>query len=349
MGADADFFCEMFSITEEGNFEANQNIIYQKSNNTSHLNQNELDNKVIKMKEKLFSYRTARIRPGLDQKILTSWNGLSISAFVSGYKTSGQEKYLERAIKAAHFVLDNLCLVDRLKHCYAGGKAKIFGYLDDYAFFVQALIDLASVDSNPIWLKKAFDFTESILEHFYDPKLTDFFYTANDQEKLIARTKNSNDGPLPSATSVAAFNLIKLSIFSGNESYRQQAEDTLDKYKQSFLRLPGQYANMIAAWDCVQSTPQVLVFIASSNGILDIAMLRALHAEYAPDKIVIIKEIQQDRLSEKIPDSHTDKRLTIFSDKELFDDKPTVYICNNYGCQAPINNLDSLKQLLKQE
>ena len=292
------------------------------------------------MKEKLFAFRATRVRPGLDDKILTSWNGLAISAFVSGYKITADVKYLEQAQKAAHFILTNLYLDGRLKHAYAGGQAKLPAYLDDYAFFVQALIDLAGVDGNSIWLEKALDLTDSILEHFYDQKLADFFYTADDQEKLISRPKNNSDGPLPSATSVTVFNLLKLSAITGNDSYKQYAQMVLDKYKHSFSRLPNQYANMAAAWDLAKSQVVVFVFIASGNKALDKAMLQAVHNEYMADKLVIVKEDSNNQLA--------DKRLTILSGKDLLNGQPTVYICNEYGCQPPINDLDSLKMVLKQ-
>ena len=102
--------------------------------------------------------------------MLASWNGLAISAFVSGYKLTGQEKYLKKAKDVAHFLLAKLYSQGRLMHLYAGGQAKFLGYLDDYAFFMQALIDLAGIDGDFIWLDKALELGESILKHFYDEK-----------------------------------------------------------------------------------------------------------------------------------------------------------------------------------
>lgn len=358
LGSDSDFFCRMFAVTDQGNFEAGKNVIYidrvsgygLRAQRASPLPGCSGQNADL-MKEKLFAYRAQRVRPGLDKKVLASWNGLAISAFVTGYKVTGQEKYLEKAKNAGHFILANLYIGGRLKHVYAGGQAKFSGYLDDYAFFAQALIDLAGIDGNPVWLKKALDLTNSILKHFYDKKQADFFYTADDQEKLISRTKNSNDGPLPSATSVVVFNLIKLSIISGNESYKQIAQAVLDKYKPSFSRLPSQYANMAAAWDFAAGRPTLFIFITSGNETLDKPVLQALHSAYLPDKMVIIKDSRQYRLSDQGPDKLLDKRLTIFSDKYPLNNQPTVYMCNEYGCQPPLNDIDSihvaLKQLLK--
>jgi len=333
LGEQSETFCQMFSVTEQGNFEDGQNILY------THGPERNAD----LMKQKLFAYRAKRIRPGLDDKILVSWNGLAISAFVSGYKLTGQEKYLKKAKDAGHFILSNLYSNGRLMHVYAGGQSKFFGYLDDYAFFMQALIDLAGIDDDPLWLETASELGQSILAHFYDEKEADFFYTADDHEKLIARTKNSNDGPLPSATSVVISNLIKLAAITDEERYRKYAITVLNKYKSFLYRSPGQYANMAAAWDSYLCGTWAFIVALAGDPLLDRPLLQAVHSQYLPDKMVLVKNGGLNRAP--------DRFLTIFSGKSLLNGQPAVYVCNEQGCQPPISDAESFqlafKQLLK--
>ena len=174
-----------------------------------------------------------------------------------------------------------------------------------------------------------------MLEHFYDQELADFFYTANDHEKLISRPKNHLDGPLPSATSVSIFNLLKLHIITNNQSYKEYADKVLAKYKDSFVNLPSQYANMIAAWEFAQKTPTLLILVTSDNTALNKEMLLALHKNYLPDKLVLTKD--------NIQEKSKDQRIIVLSDKNLLDKQPTVYICHGYTCQAPVNDLNKLR------
>lgn len=333
LGADSEAFCQMFSVTEKGNFESGKNIL--------HIDGPVGDN-AHAMKEKLFAQRAKRVRPSLDNKMLVSWNGLAISAFVKGYQITGEQKYLEKAKQVARFILANLYSAGRLKHVYAANQAKVSGYLDDYAFFVQALIDLASVDSDPIWLNETLQLADSVMSHFYDQKQSDFFYTADDQEKLISRPKNNNDGPMPSATSVMVANLVKLAIITGLDKYKQYAQAVLNKYKPLLTRLPGQYANMTNAWDFASDKTLLFVLVTTGIEAKDKPMFVAVYSQYLPDKMVLIKPAG-DELSKKI-----DSRLTIFSDKALLAGQTTVYMCNDYGCQPPINDVNSFKVAIKQ-
>ena len=345
LDSDSDLFCQIFGVTESGNFEHGKNILHLSSpvlqlSKSLNLSEEELSHKVTQMKAKLFAHRRKRIPPIRDEKILTSWNGLSISAFVSGYKVSGQEKYLDQAKQAANFILNYLKINNRLKHNFVKDAAKLSAYLDDYAFFVQALIDLASVDSNPLWLKQAVDLTDSALKHFYDQNHDDFFYTADDHEKLISRPKNHLDGPIPSATSVTILNLLKLYTFTNNQAYKQCADKVLAKYKDSLVNLPSQYANMISAWDFAQSAPLVMVLVTSDNTALNKEMLLALHKNYLPNRLVIVKDKNQE--------NSIDKRITILSNKDLLDKRSSVYICHGYNCQAPVNDLENLRLRLNE-
>lgn len=222
-------FCQLFGVTDKGNFENNENILHISGN--SDLEQSA---KLKEMKAKLFSQRATRVHPVRDEKILTSWTSLAISAFVKGYQIVGDDKYANIAKNAARFILNKLAIDGRLKRSYAQGTAKLDAYLDDYAFFCKALIDLSSIDTDPIWLENALYFGDYLLTHFFDQENKDFFYTANDHEKLITRPKNYLDGPIPSASSIAILCLVKLYLATNDQKYQKVSQQVLEKHKMLF-------------------------------------------------------------------------------------------------------------------
>ncbi len=329
LGHDAELFCQIFGVSEKGNFESAENVLF--------LSKDKSVPDVTALKAKLLAHRAKRIRPITDEKILTSWSSLAISAFVGGYRITGEDKYLIQARQTANFILNNLNVDGRIKRCFAKEQAKIPGYLDDYAFYIRALIDLASVDSNPIWLEHALALTDNMLKHFFVEGENDFFYTADDQEKLITRPKSNNDGPLPSATSIAISNLLKLEILTDNRTYRQYAESVLNKQQNSLHSHPTQYASMITAWDFAHSDPVTLILVGCGDPNKDKEFLLAIHNIYHPNKIVVVKHSTQD----------FDQRLTLLSQKHLLNKQPTVYICQGQTCYPPINDVDKVKIMLK--
>jgi uncharacterized protein YyaL (SSP411 family) len=160
---------------------------------------------------KLFAAREKRVKPGTDEKILTSWNGVMISGFAKGYAVTGDSRYLQAANRALDFIERKLGSNDgRLMRTFKDGQAKLNAYLDDYAFYTCALLDLFAVDSKQEYLERAIKYTDLMLEHFWDQKEGNLFFTSDDHEKLIVRTKNFYDLAIPSGNSVAAANLLRL-------------------------------------------------------------------------------------------------------------------------------------------
>ncbi len=334
LGSDTELFCKHFGVTESGNFEHN-NILH-----LSNILEDEKEKeKILDSKKKLLAKRSDRIRPTRDDKMLTSWNGLAISAFAHGYRISGNENYLKQAQKTAQFVLTKLADNQKLKRSFAKETAKLSGYLDDYAFFCQALIDLAGIDSNPIWLSQALSLTDTMIKYFFSEETGDFYYTASDEEELITRPKNFYDGPIPSATSVAISCLLKMELLTNNKLYRQVAQTSLEKHQDLFYSHPTQYANMIRAWDFSQGMPLSLVLVTSGNPIMDKDMLLNLYRVYNPNMIVIVKDNSHPK--------ELDSKFTLLQQKNTLDGKPTLYICQEQSCQTPINDIDKVKVMLK--
>ncbi len=333
LSSDSELFCQLFGVTEKGNFEDNENVL--------HIGQNsDLEKSSAKIKDlkaKLFAHRSKRVHPIRDEKILTSWTSLAISAFVKGYQIVGNDKYSNIAKNAARFVLSKLAMEGKLKRSYAQGTAKLDAYLDDYAFFCKALIDLSSIDPDPIWLEKALYFGDLLLVKFYDEENNDFFYTANDHEKLITRPKNYLDGPIPSATSIATLCLLKLHLITNNQKYERASRQVLEKHKNSFRKHPSQYASMINTFALSTSASLSLVLVNGANNKTNNEMLLAPFSFYLPHTTVFLKDNEKSY----------DQKLLLFQQKNMLGNQATAYICQNYSCQPPINDLKQLKTILR--
>ena len=221
-------FMEHFGISQAGNFDG-KNILHVSTNLDTlsrrySRSEQWLSTRFDEMVKKLYEIRKHRIKPETDKKILTSWNGLMISGFISGYKATGITSYLDAARKAINFIEEFAREGTKLNRIFMNGSSKINGYLDDYVFFTSALLDIFSVDSNPRYLEGAKRYTDYILEHFWDSKIGDFFFAPDNNEELILRTKNHYDLAIPSGNSVAVNNLIRLYCYTNHKEYQSSAK-----------------------------------------------------------------------------------------------------------------------------
>jgi uncharacterized protein YyaL (SSP411 family) len=203
------------------------------------LTEDQLRNRLTPAREKLLAARTKRVRPFLDTKVLTGWNGQMIAGLAVAGQVLKEPKYVQQGTRAADFVLKTLRTTDgRLLRTYGaapGGKpeARLKAYLDDYAFFVHGLLCLHDATSEKKWLDAAQKLTDRMIELHADAKAGGFFYTANDHEKLFARSKDQYDGAQPSGNSVAARNLVRVWIKTGQDRYLAHAEATLRAFAQT--------------------------------------------------------------------------------------------------------------------
>ena len=273
-------------------------------------------------------------RPTRDEKVLTSWNSLMITAFVEGYKATAKPEYLQAALKAANFILDNLKIGDRLMRVWGmpvnatdnQGIVKLQGCLDDYAYFIEALLNLASVDGDEKWLNTVEQLAQSMIKYFRDEDEGGFFFTACDHEELVVRPRSHYDGSVPSGTSVATSVLLKLSKLTGNAEYRELVEEIFSLYGPHFSRMPDQFANLLSCLDMyLFNGPEVAIALVPAQE----EMLFALHQKYYPNKVVAVASAKAD--------------LEFLKGKTAIDQKTTVYICQNFTCEKPINSLSELK------
>ncbi len=341
LGADAEWFNEVFGITTQGNFEHGKSVLHLTKSPEAlqekyHLSESDFWSKVGKNAEKLLKERAKRVHPGRDEKVLTSWNCLMITAFIDGYRVLKEPKYLEAARRATKFIFNNLSKDGRLLRTWGQGKAKLNGYLDDYSYFVQTLLDLAEVDTNPKWLQEAERLTKLMLEQFSDTESGGLFYTSSDHEELVTRPKSHYDGSIPSGSSVAVFGLLRLAKLTGNKEYENKAVDLLKMYTPFMTRVPDQFSNFLCAIDfyLARETEVACIFKTDADTADAQRMLFEVFSHYLPNKVVLCS------------DESSSAALPLLEGRKTIDDKPTAYVCSNYTCDAPLTDIQMLNARL---
>ena len=244
-------FCAYYGVATEGNFEGEASVLniassLEKVSQLYGIPVKDLEKLLEEGRQKLFAEREKRVRPGRDEKILTSWNGLMISGFVDGFKVTGKEQYLNGAKEATRFILQEMRKDGQLMRVFNKGKCQVKGYSEDYAFFIQALIDLYEATFEIEWLKEADELNERMIQQFWDEKNGGFFFTGKENESLIARSKNPYDNAIPSSNSVAVFNLIRLGYLTGEESLKEKAEQILHLFYDFLYEHPSGFTHMLS-------------------------------------------------------------------------------------------------------
>src|SRR5919107_1982389 len=337
-------FCKRYGVTQGGNFEG-KNILNVRVPITSLAkNYNKTPEQVTQVlrdaSTKLFATREERVKPGRDEKILTSWNGLMISGFARGYAVSGDTKYLQAAKNAVNFIENKLASNDgRLKRTFKDGQSKLNAYLEDYAFYVNGLLDLFAVNSKQEYLDKAIMYTDFMLQHFWDEREGNLFFTSDDHEQLISRTKNFYDLAIPSGNSVAASNLLRLYHYSQNNSYLDRAVRIMKAGSRSAAENPfgfGQMLNSIYLY--VKKPVEVTLIIGDDHTNTNSSGLVAwVNSQFLPNSINAI-----------VPASEltTLQRYPAFKGREAQGGGETAYVCKNYTCSLPIKSIEELERQL---
>lgn len=326
---DGNYFNEYYDITDEGNFEGKSipNLI-------KNSNYNKKDEKIDVLAQNILDYRNERYSLHKDDKILTSWNGLMIAALSKAYKVLEDEKYLEYAKKAVDFIYNNL--VDskgRLFARYREKEAKYKAILDDYAFLTYGLIELYESSYEILYLKKAIDLTEAMIDLFFDEKNAGFFLYGKDSEKLIARPKELFDGAIPSGNSVAAYNLIRLARITGKSLFEEISKDVLDYIAGSIISEEINHSFFLIASSFALNKTKELICVIKDESEKE-KIKDTLSDMQAFNLTVIIKnEENSSELEELIPYT---------KDYTLKDNKATYYLCEGNSCFPPTNNLNEI-------
>ena len=343
LGSDAgEIFCMHYGVTQGGNFEG-RNILHvsvpvEELASKLSKSTDEIEEIISEGRAKLLKVREERIKPGKDEKILTSWNGLMISAFAKGYRITGNNAYLEAAEKAVNFIESNLAKGEELKRTFKDGKAKLDGYLDDYAFYINALLDLFEVDSKIHYLSKAINYTGYMIDHFWDQNSGDFFFTSDNHEQLIVRTKNLYDLSVPSGNSIAALILIRLYHYTQNQDYIKKAEKILSRNATMAAENPFAFGQLLNTIFLYVRKPKEVTLIKDDSKDAEEAV-NWLNRQFLPEGILAVINAK-DGLAQ-LHDT------AFFKGKEMVKGKPfTAYVCKDFSCSLPLHSIEDIKKNL---
>jgi hypothetical protein len=330
--------CRFYDVTAAGNFEG-KNILHR----TIDLEQlartfarpvEEVTAIVADGRARLLARRETRVAPARDDKILTSWNALMIGAFAEAAKVLGRDEYRVVAERALDFVWTVLHRDGRLLRTFKDGQAKLDAYLDDYAFLLNAVLDVYELTFDLDLIARATELADALLARFEDRERGGFFFTSSDHEQLVHRPKPVFDGSIPSGNAAAAMGLLRLFHLGGDTRFLAAAERTLRCFSGAMQANPFGFAHMLAAADLYERKPREIVMIGAADDPARADLLARLHQQYLPDKIVVAA------------DPAASARLPVAEGKTQVDGRTTVYVCHAYTCSAPVTSWDAIGPLL---
>ncbi len=337
LGSDADLFCLYYDVTDGGNWEGNNILCNNLDISTVSFNFGISESEVSKIlkscSEKLLKVRSARVPPGLDDKVLVSWNSLMITAFAKGYRVTGDVRYLDAAKNCISFIEKNLFADEKLLRTYKNGVAKIDGYLEDYSYFVNALLDVFELEPNSKYLKLSSSLGHHLVDHFWDSENNSFFMTSDDHEKLIIRPKSNYDLSLPSGNSVSAFVMLRLYHLSQEKTFLEITTKIMESQAQVAAENPFGFGYLLNTISMYVQKPVEITIINTENSEL----CQSLLLDYLPDSILITiqSSSQLSALSE----------YPFFAGKS-FEDKTSVFVCKDFTCSLPLYTIDEVKSNL---
>ena len=335
LGQQADLFCRFYDVTEEGNWEA-KNILWRQQDfetfaEANNIAEEELKRLMAEARQLLFEERAKRIRPGLDDKQLLSWNALMVTAYTQAFTALGTESYQQKAQRDMDFLLANFQMSDSpaFFHTYKDGIAQYPAFLNDYAFLIEALIAVYQITFQVTYLEKARELAAFVWAEFADTESPLFFFTRENQEDIPLRRKETFDSALPSGNSTMAKNLRYLGILLDKKDYLERSEKMLLSMKGAVKKYPTSFANWAGALlEATFLPPEIAVV---GENAFDLA--RDIQRKYLPPGTVLMAT---DKENDEFP---------LLKGKRI--EKGTyIYVCQNYACQQPVTSIADFEQLI---
>ena len=289
---------------------------------------------------KLLEVRAHRPRPMRDDKTLTAWNGLMISAFARGGAILNEPKYTQAAVRAAEFIRSRLCdeKTHRLKRRWRQGDAEVAGFLGDYAFYIRGLLDLYESTFDVKWLKLAIDLQASQDDQFWDAQAGGYFQAADDAS-VIVRLKEDDDNAEPAGNSVAAMNLLRLSQMTDDAALRERATKLFSAFAAQLSQSLAAMPEMLASIDFGTDKPRQIVLAGKPDSLETRAMLDQVYHRYLPNRILLLADGGEGQ-------QFLASRLPFVATMKVADGRTTAYVCENYACNRPTNDAAKLGELL---
>jgi uncharacterized protein YyaL (SSP411 family) len=316
---------DYFKCSQEGNWEHGYNIL------VSEPYQKKYDEKILAVKNKMFTYREKKIRPSLDDKVLTGWNAMTVQGLVDCYKAFGDLRFLELALKNISFIETKLIYKRKVYRAFKNKRSNTEGFLEDYAFLIQAYTSIYEATFSEEFLTKAEGLTKYVIKNFYDKTENYFHFSSINSEKLIAKKKEVFDNVIPASNSVMARCLFRLGTMLDKEEWREMASQMTSKLASTISSEPTYMSN----WG--------ILFSEITEGLNEVVIIGNEFDE-------VRKEIQSSYLPFCIyMGAKTDSDLPLFEGRESVDGKTKIYVCRNKVCKLPVNDSGSaINQILAQ-
>ena len=334
---DAEIFCTAFDITEAGNFEGN-NIAHPVQTISALAEQfamtaDEVRKSLATSKGKLLDARELRTRPGTDDKVITAWNGMMIGAMALGHQITQDNRYLEAANQAVDFIDKQLTQGNRLLRTWRAGKSQISGYLEDYAYLAEGLIDLYEAGGQMKHLERAQKLANQMVSLFSDSDGGAFYSTAHDQEELLIRKKENQDSATPSDNAVAANVFARLGQHLHEEAFKEAAISIIEGLGEDIIKMPQIFCKTLQAVDFLLSEPLEVVFCGPRNSELGLELKQTVSATFAPHRVI----------------AHQEEGSThpLLQGRETIQTE-TVLICHNFTCNEPASSVEQLENQLRE-
>jgi uncharacterized protein len=331
---DAPLFIDYYNIKKGGNWEKENNILNRELSDPAFANKHklgldDLKKKVSGWKKILLGKRNQRIRPGLDDKILASWNAMMLRGLADAYRVFDEQKFLDIALKNAAFLRNKMSEGIHLSHSYKNGKAKIDGYLEDYAFVIQAYVALYEATFDEQWLNEANKLTQYVTEHFYDKEEEMFYFTGDTGQQLIARKKEIFDNVIPASNSVMAGNLYRLGILFDNKEYTTLSLKMLGRVKKLIIAEPS----YLSYWACLMSTQVEPTAEVAITGKDYLHFRKKIDEDYHPNII--------------LAGTRSKSILPLLEGREASDGETIIYVCFEKTCKLPVTSVEEALKMIK--
>ncbi len=339
---DAPLFMMYYDVSKRGNFEG-KNILHvhesaQVVADRVQMSLDELETRLAQMRAMLFSLREQRVKPGRDEKILTSWNGLMLRSFAEAARYLDRPDYLQIATKNAVFLLAQMRQNGRLLRTSKGGRARLYGYLEDYAFLADGLLALYEATADAHWFSEARALVDAAIGLFADERNGGFFDTGSDHETLINRPKDVMDNAIPCGNSVIADVLLRLAAFTGEDAYRQRADDYLRPLMDVIVQHPQMFGHALGALDFALSVSHEFAIVGNPREAETRALLEVVNRRYQPNSVLACASPT---------DAFAVQAVPLLAERPLLDGKATAYVCQHFACLAPVNTPEALEAIVQ--
>ncbi len=343
LGADdAGIAVSVYGVTAGGNFEGRSILHLPRPADDAAadlgLSPAQLASHLARINAALYEHRRQRPAPLRDDKILVAWNGLTISAFARAAFAFDDPGYCQRAARAADFILDRMLADGRLQRSYKDGIAAGSGFLEDYAFFTAALLDLFAATADRRWLERALALDQTLADHFGDGEKGGFFMTADDHEALITREKPVLDGAMPSGNAVALMNLLRLHAVTSEPAFLERAQKGFTALSAVMESNPLAFGETLLAYDDWLHPPGQVIVVTPVHGD-GAAWADRLRSTYLPGCLAMVVP------AASIAD--LSRRYALFRDKAVLDGRATAYVCQQGACSLPVSSEAEFANRLK--